>query len=161
MIDHKIHTLSSLDKQVTLWKNQGAEIVFTNGCFDLIHKGHVAYLMEAAALGDRLVVALNSDSSVQQLKGKHRPIKDEENRLMIMAAFSFVDAVVLFDKDTPYDTIATLKPDVLVKGGDWKIEEIVGSDIVIAQGGLVKSLSFHKGYSTTKLEDKIIRASKK
>ena len=157
----KIHTdLSSLLSKVKAWKASGEKIVFTNGCFDLIHRGHIHYLREARQLGDRLIIALNSDHSVAALKGSHRPINDEWTRTEVMAAFEFVDAVIVFEEATPYDLIKYLLPDVLVKGGDWKVEDIVGSDIVLAQGGEVKSLAFIEGYSTTALERKIIEAHK-
>lgn len=153
----KQHTLASLSTIVEQWKSAGDDIVFTNGCFDLIHYGHLHYLMEAKALGEKLIVALNSDASVSRLKGDHRPIKDEKNRLLLMASLAFVDAVVLFEEDTPYDVIQTIRPDILVKGGDWQPEQIVGSDIVLSDGGQVWSLAFMEGYSTTKLEEKIRR----
>lgn len=140
------------------WQQIGHEVVFTNGCFDLLHKGHILYLEEASRQGDKLVVAINADKSVSKLKGKHRPIKDEENRSLIMAAFAFVDLVVTFHEDTPLDLIELITPDVLVKGGDWKIEQIVGSDHVINNGGQVLSLQFVDGYSTSALEEKIKKA---
>jgi rfaE bifunctional protein nucleotidyltransferase chain/domain len=149
---------ADLDKalnQVNTWKNEGNKIVFTNGCFDLIHIGHVLYLEEAKNLGDKLIVAANSDNSVRQLKGAHRPIKDEYNRTHILAALASVDMVLVFDEADPMTLIQKLIPHVLVKGGDWNIDQIVGSDIVLAHGGSVKSLQFVDGYSTTALEKKI------
>lgn len=137
------------------WKEAGKKVAFTNGCFDLLHVGHVLYLEEAKALGDVLVVGLNSDASVSRLKGPNRPIQDEYTRAHVLAALQSVDMVVLFPEDDPYNLISMLKPDILVKGGDWKIEQIVGSDIVLANGGDVKSLSFVEGYSTTLIEQKI------
>ncbi len=142
--------------QVKEWKGAGKKIVFTNGCFDLIHIGHVLYLEEAKSLGDILIVAANSDTSVSKLKGPHRPIKDEYNRTHILAALASVDMVLVFDEDDPYNIIKQIKPDVLVKGGDWTPEQIIGSDIVLSYGGQVKSLQFVPGYSTTSLEQKII-----
>lgn len=137
------------------WKKQGRKIVFTNGCFDIIHKGHVHYLAQAKDLGDILVVGLNSDASVKRLKGEHRPIQSESSRLAVLASLFFVDAVVLFYEDTPADLIQLLLPDILVKGGDWKPENIVGADVVIAAGGQVCNLPFVDGYSTTLIESKI------
>ncbi|MBK9744370.1 MAG: D-glycero-beta-D-manno-heptose 1-phosphate adenylyltransferase [Saprospiraceae bacterium] len=142
--------------QVKAWKDAGKKIVFTNGCFDLIHIGHVLYLEEAKSLGDILIVAANSDASVSKLKGPHRPIKDEYNRTHILAALASVDMVLVFDENDPYNIIKQIKPDVLVKGGDWTTEQIIGSDIVLLYGGQVKSLQFVPGYSTTALEQKII-----
>lgn len=132
------------------------KIVFTNGVFDLLHRGHVDYLSRAADLGDVLIVGLNTDRSVKRLgKGDARPIQDEKTRAMLLAAMRFVDYVVLFDEETPYDLIEKIKPDVLVKGGDYKIEEIVGADLVLARNGEVKTLDFLPGFSTTNIEKKI------
>lgn len=142
--------------QVKAWKDVGKKIVFTNGCFDLIHIGHVLYLEEAKSLGDILIVAANSDASVSKLKGPHRPIKDEYNRTHILAALASVDMVLVFEENDPYNIIKQIKPDVLVKGGDWTTEQIIGSDIVLSYGGQVQSLQFVPGYSTTALEQKII-----
>ncbi|MBK8701863.1 MAG: D-glycero-beta-D-manno-heptose 1-phosphate adenylyltransferase [Saprospiraceae bacterium] len=149
---------SQLQQQVRQWQEDGLKVVFTNGCFDLIHLGHIQYLREAKALGDKLVVALNTDASVSRLKGSHRPVNDEASRLEVMAAFEFTDAVTTFGEETPYEIIQLLRPDVLVKGGDWAVEKIIGSDIVLSAGGKVISLSFAPGYSTTNLEQKIISA---
>ena len=143
---------------VRSWQQQGLNVVFTNGCFDLIHKGHILYLEEASQQGDKLIVAINADKSVRKLKGKHRPIKDEDNRTLIMAAFSFVDLVVIFHEETPLELIEMVTPDVLVKGGDWKPDQIVGSEHVMNHGGKVLSLQFVDGYSTTALENKIKKA---
>lgn len=142
--------------QVDQWRSDAATIVFTNGCFDLLHLGHIAYLEEAAALGDYLVVGVNSDRSVKQLKGPTRPIKDEETRLKIVAALQPVAAAILFDQDTPLQLIQQLSPDVLVKGGDYRVEDIVGYDEVINSGGTVKQLSFLPGHSSSAIIDKII-----
>jgi rfaE bifunctional protein nucleotidyltransferase chain/domain len=131
------------------------KIVFTNGCFDIIHRGHIEYLSQTADLGDKLVVGLNSDASVRKLKGKNRPIQDETTRARILASFFFVDFVVIFKEETPYNLIKTVQPDILVKGGDYKIETIVGYDIVTAHGGKVLSLPFVDGYSTTGIIEKI------
>jgi len=154
-IKQKIHTHDSLQITLQDWRAHHQTIVFTNGCFDLLHYGHVHYLAQAADLADHLIVGLNSDTSVKRLKGTHRPIKDQKNRTHLMAAFAFVDAVILFETDTPYELIKTIQPNILVKGGDWKPEQIVGSDLVLANNGQVLSLPFITGYSTTLLEDKI------
>jgi len=135
----------------------GKKVVFTNGCFDLLHAGHVTYLKEARALGDFLILGLNSDSSIKRLKGQLRPIVSEMDRALVLSELKSVDAVILFEDDTPYELIRALEPDVLVKGGDWKPEQIVGSDIVLNKGGIVTSLSFLKDHSTTDLID-VIRA---
>lgn len=137
------------------WKAAGEKVVFTNGCFDILHYGHLHYLAQARDLGDRLIVGMNAASSVSRLKGPHRPINDENTRTMMMAALAFVDAVVLFEADTPLELIQLLQPDVLVKGGDWCPDQIVGSDVVLAKGGTVLSLPFIDGYSTTAIEAKI------
>ena len=159
-IKQKVHSWQTLTALVELWKARGEKIVFTNGCFDLIHFGHIYYLAEARQLGDRLIVGMNATESVQRLKGNHRPIKSEESRLLVMASFSFVDALTVFEQDTPLALIQAIMPDVLVKGGDWPVDQIVGSDLVLANGGVVKNLSFVDGYSTTKLEQKIIAHSR-
>lgn len=134
-----------------LKENEGQKIVFTNGCFDILHKGHVHYLNEAKALGERLVVGLNSDSSVKRLKGEDRPINREDNRKYVLENLKAVDLVVIFDEDTPLKLIEQVNPQVLVKGGDWSIDQIVGSQHVIKNGGLVKSLKFIEGESTTNI----------
>jgi rfaE bifunctional protein nucleotidyltransferase chain/domain len=131
------------------------KIVFTNGCFDLLHPGHVDYLERAKVLGDVLVVGLNSDESVRRLKGPKRPINPEMDRALVLAGLGCVNFVIIFSEDTPYNLIKAVQPDVLVKGGDWPIDKIVGKDIVLANGGEVKSLDFLPGYSTTSLIDKI------
>jgi len=154
-ITDKIQDWSTAAQTVQKWQNNRVEVVFTNGCFDLIHFGHLAYLAEAAVQGQKLVVGLNSDASVTRLKGAHRPIKDQKNRAHLLASLEMIDLVVLFEEDTPLELIKTIQPDVLVKGGDWSIHEIVGSKIVLAKGGRVKSLTFVEGYSTTKIEQKI------
>jgi rfaE bifunctional protein nucleotidyltransferase chain/domain len=137
------------------WKTSGDIIVFTNGCFDLLHIGHVLYLEDAKSLGSKLIVGINSDLSVSKLKGSHRPIKDQYNRSYIMAALASVDIVIIFGEETPLEMIQSIVPNVLVKGGDWLPEQIVGSNLVLANGGQVKSLRFIEGYSTTALESKI------
>jgi len=140
---------------ISAWKSEGEVIVFTNGCFDLIHRGHIDYLSKARALGSRLVIGLNSDASVRRIKGSGRPLQDETSRALILAAMFFVDAVVFFDEDTPYALIKTVQPDVLVKGSDYLAEEIVGYDIVTASGGRVETLDYLEGYSTTAIEQRI------
>lgn len=151
----KIVEPNQLDLVLQKWQSESKQVVFTNGCFDIIHRGHIDYLSKAADLGDVLVVGLNTDASVQRLKGPSRPIQDELSRAMIMAAFSFVDLVVFFDEDTPYNLINQVKPQVLVKGSDYKIEAIVGYDILQSYGGVIKTLDFINGYSTSTIINKI------
>lgn len=136
------------------YRLQNKKIVFTNGCFDLLHLGHIRYLEEAAALGDVLIVGINSDNSVRKLKGPTRPIQNENDRAEILASLKAVDHTVIFTEDTPYNLISQVMPDILVKGGDWTIDQIVGSDLVLANHGQVKSLSFIDGKSTTKIIEK-------
>lgn len=148
-------TLDALQLQLEEWRKEKCTIVFTNGCFDILHRGHVDYLAKAADLGHKLIIGVNTDASVSKLKGKHRPIQDQESRLTILASLGFVDAVILFDEPTPYELIKWVQPDVLVKGNDYKPEEIVGYDIVKAKGGEIKTLDFIPGYSTSAIEAKI------
>jgi D-beta-D-heptose 7-phosphate kinase/D-beta-D-heptose 1-phosphate adenosyltransferase len=145
---------SNLGSQVEAYKKSNKKIVFTNGCFDLLHIGHVTYLEEAKKLGDVLIVGINTDASVRVLKGPTRPIQNENDRSEILAALKAVDHTILFSEDTPLNLIKKIKPDVLVKGGDWKIEQIVGSDFVMSYGGQVKSLNFVNGKSTTAIIEK-------
>ncbi|MFY9398130.1 MAG: D-glycero-beta-D-manno-heptose 1-phosphate adenylyltransferase [Desulfomonilia bacterium] len=145
----KILGRSELATRIEDVKARGMKTVFTNGCFDILHQGHVSYLKEARGLGDLLVVGLNSDDSVRRLKGPERPINGEEARAEVLSALEAVDYVCIFGEDTPYELIAALRPDVLVKGGDWAPEDIVGSDIVKSYDGKVRSLSFRQGCSTT------------
>lgn len=163
-IQDKIVGLTSLIEKVESWKNQNQKVVFTNGVFDLLHRGHIEYLAKAADCGNKFIIAVNADSSVKRLgKGDTRPLQDEKSRALIMAALIFVDAVIIFDADTPYDLISQLKPDVLIKGGDYDAsitdtadkKYIVGSDIVKQNGGKVQVIQFVPGYSTTKIEEKI------
>ncbi|HHE40031.1 MAG TPA: D-glycero-beta-D-manno-heptose 1-phosphate adenylyltransferase [Candidatus Cloacimonetes bacterium] len=135
--------------------DSNVKIVFTNGCFDLIHRGHVEYLSAAKKLGDVLIIGLNSDDSVRRLKGIDRPINYEQDRAIVLDNLMAVDYVSIFDEDTPYELIRIVQPDVLVKGGDWAIEDIVGSDIVLERGGEVRSLKFIEGKSTTDIIEKI------
>lgn len=146
---------ASLDL-INHWKSLGLKVVFTNGCFDILHIGHITYLEKAAALGDKIVIGVNSDDSTRILKGQHRPINVEYSRMYLLASLSFVDCVIKFDEETPYHLISTLLPNVLVKGGDYKSEDIVGSDIVLANGGEVKIIEYVEGASTTNIESKII-----
>jgi D-glycero-beta-D-manno-heptose 1-phosphate adenylyltransferase len=155
MTENKIHTRQSLTEEVEKWQSEGKKIVFTNGCFDIVHLGHIDYLEKARNLGDKLVLGLNTDASVRRLKGQTRPVVNEYARSRMMAAFEFVDAVVLFDEPTPLELIETVKPDILVKGDDYSIETIVGADFVISNGGEVKTIALVKGYSTSLLIEKI------
>lgn len=154
----KILSVDALSVKVDEWRKAGYKIVFTNGCFDILHLGHIDYLSKAADKGDVLVVGLNTDASVSSIKGPHRPINDQQSRAMILAALIFVGAVVLFEEETPYELIRLVKPDVLIKGADYKIEEIVGYDIVTARGGKVETIPFIDGYSTSLIEQKIKNA---
>jgi len=131
------------------------KIVFTNGCFDLLHLGHIEYLSRAADLGNELIIGLNSDLSVKRIKGPERPINPEQARAALLASLSCVSAIVVFDEDTPYNLICTIKPDILVKGADYKIDEIAGYDVVLAAGGQVITIPFTEGYSSSLLIDKI------
>ncbi len=151
----KIMDRSEAVGTVTGWRAAGERIVFTNGCFDLLHPGHVHYLAQARDLGDRLIVGLNADVSVRRLKGPHRPIQDEHARAIVLASLACVDAVTIFEEDTPLDLIKKLLPDVLVKGGDWEPSRIVGAAEVLANGGEVHSLPFLEGYATTLIEERV------
>ena len=142
----KIYTWETLQQQLQKWREQDLKIVFTNGCFDLVHLGHVDYLEKARNLGDKLVLGLNTDASIKGLKGEERPLQDEMSRARIMASLLFVDAVVLFSEPTPYNLINLVQPDILVKGDDYSPENIVGADIVKAKGGKIKTIPFVKGY---------------
>jgi len=152
----KIFTLEALTELRKKWAEDGETVVFTNGCFDILHRGHVDYLNKAANLGSKLIVAVNTDQSVSAIKGPKRPIQDEVSRSEIMAALGCVDAVTLFDSDTPLELISQLLPDILVKGADYKPEEIVGYDVVVKNGGDVKTIDFLVGYSTSLIEKKVL-----
>lgn len=154
-IRSKIFDTENLKRQLSVWRILSKKIVFTNGCFDILHLGHIDYLSKAAQEGDVLVIGVNTDKSTSNLKGPHRPINNEEQRSMILASLRFTDAVILFDEPTPYELIKLVQPDVLVKGADYKAEEIVGYDVVTAKGGKVKTIEFLPGYSTSKIEEKI------
>jgi rfaE bifunctional protein nucleotidyltransferase chain/domain len=151
----KIVSLEEARKKVGTWKQAGQRVVFTNGCFDLLHLGHVDYLEKARQLGDRLVVGLNTDDSVARFKGPQRPIQDERSRARVLAALQFVDLLVFFNDDTPLNLISELTPNVLVKGSDYLAENIVGADVVKKAGGEVKTIDFVPGYSTSRIVDKI------
>lgn len=152
-IRSKIVTLTELMQK--LQHREGETIVFTNGCFDIIHRGHVDYLSRARDLGTKLVLGLNSDASVRRLKGESRPIVDQQSRAFVLAGFQFIDYVVIFEEDTPFNLISTIQPDILVKGGDYKIENIVGHDVVEAHGGKVMTIPFVEGFSTTNIVNKM------
>ena len=154
-IKNKIYTQADLKSALNVWRLLEKKIVFTNGCFDLLHLGHVDYLSKAADMGNKLVIGLNSDLSVSALKGPGRPISDHISRSVLLASFSFVDAVVLFDEPTPLQLIELVRPDILVKGADYTIDKIVGADIVSQYGGLVNTIEYLNGYSTSLIEKKI------
>ncbi len=151
----KIKDLPAAARQVAEWKQQGKRVVFTNGCFDLLHLGHVDYLEKARNLGDVLVVGLNTDDSVSRFKGPQRPIQDQVSRSRVMASLQSVDLVVFFNEDTPINLISALVPQVLVKGSDYLAENIVGADVVKKAGGEVKTIEFVPGYSTSRIVEKI------
>jgi len=154
MEDHmRPDTLTEISRLTNI--RPGKRVVFTNGCFDILHVGHVRYLEEAKKLGDLLVIGLNSDSSTKLLKGPERPVVSELERREVLSSLRSVDAVLIFDEQTPLDLIKAVKPEVLVKGGDWPIEKIVGSEFVIASGGEVRSLSFYPGHSSTSIIEKV------
>lgn len=155
MTENKILNSNSAKQLVASWQGEGKKIVFTNGCFDIVHLGHIDYLEKARNLGDKLILGLNTDASVRRLKGETRPVVNEYARSRMMAAFEFIDAVVLFDEPTPLELIQEISPDILVKGDDYTPETIVGADFVIEKGGEVKTIALVKGYSTTALIDKI------
>ncbi len=151
----KISDLPTLKGKVSAWQSEGKKVVFTNGVFDLLHIGHITYMAKASELGDKLIIGLNSDSSVKRIKGNDRPVNDQDSRAALLAALFFVDAIVLFDEDTPLNLISTLLPDILVKGADYAVENIVGAKEVIANGGEVKTIDFVAGYSSTSIIQKI------
>lgn len=156
VLKNKIFKEEQLRWELNRWQLKDEKVVFTNGCFDLLHQGHIDYLSKAADLGTKLIVGVNSDASIKRLnKGKSRPIQDETSRAIIIAALHFVSAVVIFDEATPLNLITFIRPTVLVKGSDYKIEEIVGHEVVQSYGGLVKTIDFLQGYSTSAIEAKI------
>lgn len=155
IINHKISDKKQLDAHLARLRFKQKKLVFTNGCFDLLHRGHIDYLAKAKDLGDVLIVGLNTDQSVSAIKGDDRPVQDEKSRAMLLASLSFVDYVVFFDEDTPYELIKQVQPDILVKGADYAPEEIVGYDIVKKKEGEIKTLDFLKGFSTSSIIDNI------
>ena len=154
-IHEKILSPDQLQPRLNMWRLLGKTIVFTNGCFDIVHLGHIDYLVKAAELGNKLIIGLNSDKSTRKIKGPSRPITDETSRSVVLASFSFVDAVVLFDDETPLELIKIVNPDILVKGADYSIDQIVGADFVVQNGGKVQTLHYLPGYSTSLIEQKI------
>lgn len=152
---NKIKAIAPAKELVDTWKKDGKKVVFTNGVFDLLHIGHITYLSKAAELGDKLIIGLNADSSVKRIKGDSRPINNQNSRAALLASFFFVDAVVIFEEDTPLNLISTLLPDILIKGADYSIENIVGAKEVLANGGEVKTITFVDGYSSTSIINRI------
>lgn len=153
----KIKSVADAKASIKSWQSKNEKVVFTNGCFDLLHLGHVDYLEKARTLGDRLVIGLNTDDSVSRFKGPERPLQDQHSRARILAALQFVDLVVFFNEDTPLNLISELVPNVLVKGSDYLAENIVGADVVKKAGGKVETIEFVPGYSTTRIVEKIKR----
>jgi rfaE bifunctional protein nucleotidyltransferase chain/domain len=158
ILQNKILSPEKLENLLSVWGFQEKKIVFTNGCFDILHKGHIEYLSKAADLGDVLIIGLNTDKSVSRIKGPNRPVVDEQSRAMLLASLHFTTAIVLFDEPTPYELIKKVQPDVLVKGKDYKAEDIVGFDIVTAKKGKVETIELVEGFSTTSLIQKIKQA---
>jgi len=154
-LNRKILTDQTLDRWLAVTGFRRKSIVFTNGCFDILHRGHIQYLVQAADLGDLLVIGLNTDASIKKIKGPSRPILDEQTRALILASLSFVSVVTFFDEETPYNLIRKIQPHYLVKGGDYKPEDIVGYDIVKARGGHVLTIPLVEGYSSTGIIDKL------
>jgi D-glycero-beta-D-manno-heptose 1-phosphate adenylyltransferase len=154
-IQNKISTLPELQRRISQWRVLNKKIAFTNGCFDILHAGHIASLTEAARQADYLVVAINADISIKGLKGENRPVNDENARALVIAALAMVDAVIIFSEPTPSELIVEIRPDVLIKGGDYKIEEIAGAKEVIAWGGKVVLNPIVEGYSTTSIINKL------
>ncbi|MPQ48069.1 D-glycero-beta-D-manno-heptose 1-phosphate adenylyltransferase [Marinifilum sp. N1E240] len=142
------------------WRFKEEKIVFTNGCFDLVHRGHLEYLTSAASMGNKMILGLNTDASVQKLKGPDRPINDEYSRALLLASLGYIDMIIFFGEQTPYDLINFVQPDILVKGSDYSAEDIVGYDIVKGKGGEIKTLDFIEGFSSTGIINKIIKTSK-
>ena len=160
IIKRKIIDLNQLQHALYRWRFLSKKLVFTNGCFDILHLGHIDYLSKASDLGDILIVGVNSDASTSRLKGPHRPINNEEQRSILLAAMHFIDAVIVFDDPTPLELIKMVRPDVLVKGSDYNLSNIVGADVVQSYNGQVKTIDFLPGYSTTLIEEKIISGKK-
>lgn len=151
----KIFSTAKDNDLIVSWKKSHQKLVFTNGCFDILHRGHVDYLAQAASFGDKLIIGLNTDSSVKRLKGENRPIINQESRAILLASLCFVDAVIFFEEDTPYQLIKEIQPDVLIKGADYQVESIVGYDIVTAKGGEVKTIDLVPSCSTSAIIEKI------
>lgn len=151
LIQHKIVTRAELARICAGWRVNSYEIVFTNGCFDIVHQGHINSICQAASLGNKLVLGLNSDASVKRLKGEQRPINDQYSRAMVLAAMEFVDAVCIFEEDTPLELIQAVKPDILAKGGDYTPETVVGNDFVVSMGGKTVILPLVPDFSTTQI----------
>jgi len=155
-LSQKLYTKNSIQSLLNDWSSENKKVVFTNGCFDILHRGHVEYLCHARDLGDKLILGLNTDESVKRLgKSPERPINSEDTRAIILAALECVDAIILFDEDTPLELISFVQPDVLVKGNDYQAEDIVGYDIVKAKGGQVITIKLVDGFSTTKLIERL------
>jgi len=159
-IQQKVLTNKSLENKISEWKANKEVIVFTNGCFDILHPGHITYLAKATELGTKIIIGINTDNSVKRIKGNNRPILDEDSRALLLASVSFIDAVVFFDEDTPIKLIEKIIPNILVKGKDYKAEDIVGYDVVTKNGGKVETIDLVEGYSTTMIEKKIINLNK-
>lgn len=155
IIKSKILNYENLNIHLNVWRFKGQKIVFTNGCFDVLHHGHIIYLSRAKDLGHKLIIGLNSDPSVTRLKGEGRPVNHQDSRAISLAALRFIDAVILFDEDTPYELIKRVQPDILVKGSDYAPEDIVGGDIVLEKGGEIHTIDFVEGYSTTNIINKL------
>jgi len=155
LIKTKLYTLDKLKPKIKEWNIAGDKIVFSNGCFDILHMGHVEVLAKAADLGDRLIVGLNSDTSIQKLKGIERPIIKEESRQILIASLQFVDVVILFSENTPFKLISEIKPDFLVKGGDYNPQDIIGGDLIKKNGGKIITIPLKKGFSSSNIINKI------
>ena len=161
LIEKKVKSTAKIEKlakQLHKWERR---IVFTNGCFDILHPGHVKYLLKAKSFGDILIIGLNSDTSVKRLKGERRPIHNQKDRALVLSSLECVDYITLFEEDTPYDLINRIKPDILVKGGDWDVKDIVGADIVLSAGGEVLSLPYYEGHSTTGILEELSKPARK
>ncbi len=154
-IENKIMTRENAKVQIKKWQNKGEKVVFTNGCFDILHAGHIRYLSKAKSIGDHLVIGLNTDNSVKKLKGTNRPLQNEQDRALILAGLEAVDLVVLFGEDTPLEIITFLKPDILVKGSDYSIDNIVGAKEIVQWGGKVETIEFVNGKSTSLIIEKL------
>lgn len=155
IIKKKIMTGEELKHHLSVWRFLEKKIVFTNGCFDILHLGHVDYLSKAADFGNILIIGVNSDASTRRLKGPNRPINDEISRSMLLSSLHFTDAIIIFDEETPYELIKLVRPDVLMKGSDYNLSNIVGADIVKSYNGLVQTIEFLPGYSTSIIEERI------